>query len=886
LTSDFEVTLSRTGEYLLVLFGGSPTPVPYSFRIVSVETTARDLTLGATISGSLADPGDQHTYTFRGAPGQRLYYDAMDGDFDPIFATLLNPRGVGIFVTGNADGDSGPFTLNEEGIYTLVIDGSVAAIGDYRFRLLDISRQPILPLDSPQSLTLDPGYSAQLYQYAGPAGQRLYFRNLGSTGSGAWYFFGPGNESLDSRGITGDLEVTLGREGLQVLVISGTSANPLPISFEALTPNDNNAPPTVSSIPDQNTLSGVPIEGIPFAVGDAETPAANLTVTASSANPVVIPNTGLVLGGSGASRNIAITPATGQFGSVLITVRVNDASGARATSTFVVNVAPTPPLIVQQPQSATVPLGGNVTFTVVAEGIGPITYQWRKNGINLPGATGTSLTRNGVQLGDAGNYSVAVANPFGAVSSAIAALVIPIDPLALTNGFGQRAGFSDPSRIGRSSNAGADREPGEPNHAGKTGGKSMWMTWNPTAGGIATFSTRGSTFDTLLAIYTGTQLGSLTPIASDDDDGGFFTSEVTFNAVAGTPYQIAVDGLAGADGDIILSWNLEVTPDVLPEIVTQPVDQTVGLGGTAVFGVTAPGPNLRYQWFYNGATIVGANTNLLVINNAQVSSVGNYFVVISRGNRSVQSRTVSLQINAPEEGPAENASSDDKFADLATSGGGGGVAVQSVPPSNALRKASASVARGFTGTQIFSTVGSSKEQGEPNHCGIIGGASQWFAYESPVNGTLTISTDGSDFDTVLAVYTGTGVNFASLQPGPCDNDSGLDGKTSRVSFSAEAGTMYYIAVDGVNGASGNVRLNYRLELAQTPLQLDSVSVQGAAFRFRLSGLPGRTYTIQGTTNLVSWIPLITTNSASGIIDFLDPASPSLSQRCYRAVMEQ
>ena len=42
----------------------------------------------------------------------------------------------------------------------------------------------------------------------------------------------------------------------------------------------------------------------------------------------------------------------------------------------------------------------------------------------------------------------------------------------------------------------------------------------------------------------------------------------------------------------------------------------------------------------------------------------------------------------------------------------------------------------------------------------------------------------------------------------CDNDSGANGKTSRASFNAQAGTIYYIAVDGVNGASGTVKLNY------------------------------------------------------------------------------
>ena len=71
-----------------------------------------------------------------------------------------------------------------------------------------------------------------------------------------------------------------------------------------------------------------------------------------------------------------------------------------------------------------------------------------------------------------------------------------------------------------------------------------------------------------------------------------------------------------------------------------------------------------------------------------------------------------------------------------------------------------------------------------------------------------VTTDGSNFDTVLAAYIGPGDSYATLTNVACDNDSGTNGKTSRVSFSAQAGTIYYIAVDGVNGASGTVKLSY------------------------------------------------------------------------------
>src|SRR5439155_1190198 len=104
------------------------------------------------------------------------------------------------------------------------------------------------------------------------------------------------------------------------------------------------------------------------------------------------------------------------------------------------------------------------------------------------------------------------------------------------------------------SNSGATKEAGEPAHNGNAGGKSIWYRWTAPSSGTATIDTIGSAFDTLLAVYTGTAVSALTRIASDDDSGGNRTSKVTFTAVAGTTYQIAIDGYNGAAGSTKLNW--------------------------------------------------------------------------------------------------------------------------------------------------------------------------------------------------------------------------------------------------------------------------------------------------------------------------------------------
>jgi hypothetical protein len=92
-------------------------------------------------------------------------------------------------------------------------------------------------------------------------------------------------------------------------------------------------------------------------------------------------------------------------------------------------------------------------------------------------------------------------------------------------------------------NLDATKEPREPNHAGNPGGHSLWYRWTAPATGPATADTCDGDFDTVIGVYTGDAVGSLTEIAADDDScsrlGGSFAE---FDAQAGQTYYIAVDG--------------------------------------------------------------------------------------------------------------------------------------------------------------------------------------------------------------------------------------------------------------------------------------------------------------------------------------------------------
>src|SRR5947199_350463 len=105
--------------------------------------------------------------------------------------------------------------------------------------------------------------------------------------------------------------------------------------------------------------------------------------------------------------------------------------------------------------------------------------------------------------------------------------------------------------------------------------------------------------------------------------------------------------------------------------------------------------------------------------------------------------------------------------------------------------ASAQSISGSTGTVTGTSLGATKESGEPSHSGNAGGSSMWYRWTAPTADPVTIDTVGSAFNTLLAVYTGGSVSGLTTI---ASNDD-IDGTTalSRVSFTPVSGSTYQIA---------------------------------------------------------------------------------------------
>ena len=128
--------------------------------------------------------------------------------------------------------------------------------------------------------------------------------------------------------------------------------------------------------------------------------------------------------------------------------------------------------------------------------------------------------------------------------------------------------------------------------------------------------------------------------------------------------------------------------------------------------------------------------------------------------------------------------------------------------------ANAETLTGSAGATTGSNGTATKETGEPRHAGDPGGASIWYRWTAPSNGTLALTTSGSGIDTLLGLYTGS--TFATLTTVASNDDDGAL-RTSRIAArSVTSGVTYRIAVDGWGGGQPPSVGATRLEWSFTP----------------------------------------------------------------------
>lgn len=173
-------------------------------------------------------------------------------------------------------------------------------------------------------------------------------------------------------------------------------------NYAALPANINiaiNTAPSISTIGNQAICTNGNTGPLAFTIGDDETAANALSVTASSNDLDIVPVANIVLGGSGANRTITVTPVTNRAGSATVTVYVSDGVTTSSTS-FVIITGPSANFT-----GSTSACVGR-TLSLIAEEIGATSYTWRK-GANIVG-TSRTFSIGSMGLANEGAYSLTV----------------------------------------------------------------------------------------------------------------------------------------------------------------------------------------------------------------------------------------------------------------------------------------------------------------------------------------------------------------------------------------------------------------------------------------------------------------------------------------------
>ncbi len=345
----------------------------------------------------------------------------------------------------------------------------------------------------------------------------------------------------------------------------------------------------------------------------------------------------------------------------------------------------------------------------------------------------------------------------------------------------------------------ASLEPGEPLHAGVTNvAASVWWNWSAPATGPVLVDTTGSTFDTVLAIYTGNNVAALTQRAAVNDVPNSKAGYVYFNAVAANTYRIVV---AGANTNEMGGIRLRVTPNGVPDTNAPTVAVTSHLSGATVqtnrivFAGTASDPT--------------PNSSGLSQVQVRVNGVVPAITAVGTTNWSA-SLLLQLGANSVETWAFDNAGniSAPVFRTIY---------YYPPPPTNDYFVTAIQLT-GTNGTvTVADTTLGTKEFNEPNHAGNVGGHSVWWKFTASTNGLLSLSTTNSTFDTLLGVYLGNAVGSLTTV---AHNDDSDFGSFSETSLAVQAGQTYRIAVDGYAGAAGMVSLTY----AFTPGPVFTVTV--------------------------------------------------------------
>jgi Immunoglobulin domain/Immunoglobulin I-set domain len=376
---------------------------------------------------------------------------------------------------------------------------------------------------------------------------------------------------------------------------------------------------------------------------------------------------------AGATSTTYTTPAavSGDSGSHF-TVTVTNASGTVTSSPATLTVN-TPPTITTQPASQTVTVGQTATFSVVATGTAPLTYQWSKGGVAIAGATSSTYTTPATVIGNNNSqYTVTVSNVAGTVTSNVAVLTVTnsslIPPVlfcsntappynssvnlipTFSGGTGVigSAGFGSTDITSSAVTGGTYPTPALTSaktytlSVTGTGGTSASATCTvtPTSVTISSISPANQTMAPGKQTFTATASGGVTNTLTWTATGGTFAGNVwTAPNTVGT-YTITATSVD--EPSVFVTTTVTVSA---PVITTEPSNENVCTNSLVTLTVVANYAT-SYQWYLNGKQITGATSSSYLIASAIAMDAGDYTVIVSNAAGSVTSNIAKVVVGS------------------------------------------------------------------------------------------------------------------------------------------------------------------------------------------------------------------------------------------------
>lgn len=354
-------------------------------------------------------------------------------------------------------------------------------------------------------------------------------------------------------------------------------------------------------------------------------------------------------------------------------------------------------------------------------------------------------------------------------------------------------------------NVEATLEAGEPTHEGE---HSVWYRWTSPVTSQFVFQTcntgaAATTFDTILAIYTGPSVSEWRRLAANDDACSE-QSRVTITAEAGTTYHVVVAGYDDDEsGRFALTWRRLVAPAndafAAPQQLTGATGSVVGTNLAATVEVGEPAHGVQsvasvwYTWTSPATAPVTFETCGSTFDTLLAVYTGDAVAALARVGQNDdgcgEGSRVPLAARAGTTYRIAVAGYDDR----------GDFVLRWLPRPANDDVANARTIRGGAGSLSGSSVGATREAGEPGPQS----ASVWYQWRAPSSKPIAFETCTSSFDTLLAVYQRTSAGRRVVR----SNDDGCPrGFGSLVVLHPQRGTTYQVSVDGLSGTTGSFRL--------------------------------------------------------------------------------